>query len=552
MTLLVKPAKYKSTAKQPGVPGILSMTMERFVFTPNDPSLSNHLNVDFRHVKGHKSSKEGVTRFALLNLTITDKVSCIFEFDNFTDREECRDFVAKAITEIKRRIKLLQEDRELLKLHKQFVMGNVLSDTEFWAIRKKLLDANSKPNQRVGLKSDMTFNIKPASDGQSNRVTYSPTLEMIHQIFAEKPAVCQAYLNFVPRKMTEEEFWAKYRKAQFIHSNKNIAAAAAEAAEDEDLAVFLKQDAILANEARRKIRKVDPTLDLVADEGDDYTHISAHGLATESSKDEVEAQYEPFKRSFLQDINRHSAVVLEGRTVVVGKLDTKSVAEALASSKSVELAKEASDSNLHQERLDRITRMIEIEDLQAPRDPPFAPLCIKDPRDYFDSQQVNALNQLPGGKWVKPRLSSSEAYDSLKMFISEIRSVGLSDPTINADVAGKVLNELTHNIIHSKNQLGKNTHESILDTLPSVTKEELLLHWTKLLKRFLSSHPITTSSPNSKVNRLMDDMLHIYNKLQEIEKSVQSESRHQVSLLVEPMLQALDAAKSVEKPNGYA
>lgn len=45
----------------------------------------------------------------------------------------------------------------------------------------------------------------------------------------------------------------------------------------------------------------------------------------------------------------------------------------------VELAKEASsDGNLvHQERLDRITRMAEIEDLQAPRDPPVAPLSIK-------------------------------------------------------------------------------------------------------------------------------------------------------------------------------
>ncbi|XP_071717427.1 general transcription and DNA repair factor IIH subunit TFB1-1-like [Rutidosis leptorrhynchoides] len=66
----------------------------------------------------------------------------------------------------------------------------------------------------------MTSNIKPASDGQSNRVTFSLTPEMIHQIFAEKPAVRQAYLSFVPRKMKEKEFWTKYWKAQFIHSNK--------------------------------------------------------------------------------------------------------------------------------------------------------------------------------------------------------------------------------------------------------------------------------------------------------------------------------------------
>lgn len=37
-------------------------------------------------------------------------------------------------------------------------------------------------------------------------------------------------------------------------------------------------------------------------------------------------------------------------------------------------------------------------------------------------------------------------------------------------------------------------------------------------------------------------MTQIYNKLQEIKESVQSDYRHLVSLLVQPMLQALDAA----------
>ncbi|KAA8527109.1 hypothetical protein F0562_008662 [Nyssa sinensis] len=38
--------------------------------------------------------------------------------------------------EIKRRIKLLQEDSELQKLHMQFVIGSVLTEAEFWATRK--------------------------------------------------------------------------------------------------------------------------------------------------------------------------------------------------------------------------------------------------------------------------------------------------------------------------------------------------------------------------------------------------------------------------------
>ncbi|KAJ0748476.1 putative TFIIH subunit Tfb1/GTF2H1 protein [Helianthus annuus] len=119
--------------------------------------------------------------------------------------------------------------------------------------------------------------------------------------------------------------------------------------------------------------------------------------------------------------------------------DTRTVAEALASSKRVELAKEASDGNSHQDRIDRMIRMAEIEDLQAPRDPPVAPLCIKDPRDYFDSQQVNAMNQLSGLRQMKSRLSASEAYGSLRAHISEIGTAGFSDPIVRPEVAFQVI-----------------------------------------------------------------------------------------------------------------
>lgn len=53
--------------------------------------------------------------------------------------------------------------------------------------------------------------------------------------------------------MTEKDFWTKYCRAEYLHRTKNSVAAEAEAAEDEDLAVFLRHDDILANEARRKV-----------------------------------------------------------------------------------------------------------------------------------------------------------------------------------------------------------------------------------------------------------------------------------------------------------
>ncbi|PHT89708.1 hypothetical protein T459_04821 [Capsicum annuum] len=77
--------------------------------------------------------------------------------------------------------------------------------------------------------------------------------KVIHQIFAEKLALCQVYLNFVPGKMSGKEFWTKYSRAEYLHSTKNFVATFAKASEDEELIVFLKQDAMLASKAREKM-----------------------------------------------------------------------------------------------------------------------------------------------------------------------------------------------------------------------------------------------------------------------------------------------------------
>ena len=53
--------------------------------------------------------------------------------------------------------------------------------------------------------------------------------------------------------MTEKDFWTKYFRAEYLHSTKNAVTAAAEAAEDEELAIFLKEDDILASAARQKV-----------------------------------------------------------------------------------------------------------------------------------------------------------------------------------------------------------------------------------------------------------------------------------------------------------
>ncbi|KFK27797.1 hypothetical protein AALP_AA8G430700 [Arabis alpina] len=558
-----KRVKYKSSVKDPGTPGLLRIKEVMLLFVPEDPKSDSKLKVQTQNIKSQKYTKEGSNKPPWLNLTNKQGRSHIFEFENYQDMHSCRDFITKAlakceeepkkpavstssaeqlsIADFELRFKLLRENSELQRLHKQFVESKVLTEDEFWATRKKLLGKDSvrKSKQQLGLKSMMVSGIKPSTDGRTNRVTFNLTPEIIFQIFAEKPAVRQAFINYVPSKMTEKDFWTKYFRAEYLYSTKNTAVAAAEAAEDEELAVFLKPDEILAQEARQKIRRVDPTLDMEADQGDDYTHLMDHGIQRDGTLDLVEPKNDQFKRSLLQDLNRHAAVVLEGRSIDVESEDTRTVAEALTRVKQVSKA----DSEANQERLERISRVAGMEDLQEPQNFPLAPLSIKDPRDYFESQQGNVLNEPRGAGGLKRNIH--EAYGLLKASILDIRTKGLCDPLIKPEVSFEVFSSLTRTISTAKNIIGKNPRESFLDRLPKATKDEVLHHWTsiqELLRHFWSSYPISTTYLHTKVGKLKDAMSNTYSQLEAMKESVQSDLRHQVSLLVRPMQQALDAA----------
>ncbi|CAH2033440.1 unnamed protein product [Thlaspi arvense] len=532
-----KRVRLKSSVKDPGTPGFLRIREEMLLFVPHDPKSDSKLRVQTQNIKSQKYTKEGSNKPPWLNLTNKQGRSHIFEFENYSDMHACRDFISKlhgpnakslakceelpkksavstsseqlSIAELELRFKLLRESSELQRLHKQLVEGKILTEDEFWATRKKLLGkvSTGKSKQQVGIKSMMVSGIKPSTDGR---------------IFAEKPAVRQAFINYVPSKMTEKDFWTKYFRAEYLYSTKNTAVAAAEAAEDEQLAVFLKPDEILARETRQKIRRVDPTLDMEADRGDDYTHLMDHGIQRDGTSDVVEPQNDQFKRSLLQDLNRHAAVVLEGRSIDVESEDTRVVAEALTRAKQVSKADGESNKDANQERLARMSRAAEMEDLQAPQNFPLAPLCIKDPRDYFESQQGNVLNE-PRRAGASKR-NVHEAYGLLKESILEIRTTG----------------SLTRTISTAKNIIGKNPKESFLDRLPKSTKDEVLHHWTsiqELLRHFWSCYPISTTYLHTKVGKLKDAMSNTYSELDAMKQSVQSDLRHQVSLLVRPMQQ---------------
>lgn len=108
-----------------------------------------------------------------------------------------------------------------------------------------------------------------------------------------------------------------------------------------------------------------------------------------------------------------------------------------------------------------------------------------------------------------------------------------------------VLNELNKGIAHSRRH--NLTHENLLGQLPLQTQDELMDYWTdiqELLHHFWSSYPITNAVLCNKVERLKGAMIQIYQKLQDMKESAPPEIRHDMSRLVKPMTQAMDAASS--------
>ncbi|PHT46948.1 Heat shock protein 82 [Capsicum baccatum] len=150
-----------------------------------------------------KKDNEGSSKQALLKLTQDQGGNYLFEFDSFPDDTRLRKSTFEkpyvphdeqlTETEMRRRIKLLQ------KLHRQLVIGGILLEAVFWAVRKRLLEQteNKKSKQQT-----------------------------------------------------------KYSRVEYLHSTKNVVATFAEVSEDEEHAVFLKQDAMLESEARKKMNNI--------------------------------------------------------------------------------------------------------------------------------------------------------------------------------------------------------------------------------------------------------------------------------------------------------
>jgi transcription initiation factor TFIIH subunit 1 len=123
--------------------------------------------------------------------------------------------------DVMQRAKMLASNKELQTLHEQLVKGGVITEEEFWETRKSKLENESRKteNQPTGMSTVLSSDVRPSSE-TCNAVHYKITPQIIHQIFIQFPVVQRAYLDNVPTKMSEKEFWIKYFQSQFFHRDR--------------------------------------------------------------------------------------------------------------------------------------------------------------------------------------------------------------------------------------------------------------------------------------------------------------------------------------------
>lgn len=126
--------------------------------------------------------------------------------------------------EIKLRGSLLAKNKNLLKLHKDLVFSNILTEEEFWEDRRGLLRAQEMIlKQKKGITSSLVSDeLKPVASNSDVKYVLTPTI--IQTIFDQHPILRKAFADLVQgesKSLTEREFWLEYFKSKFFNEVKS-------------------------------------------------------------------------------------------------------------------------------------------------------------------------------------------------------------------------------------------------------------------------------------------------------------------------------------------
>mmetsp|Transcript_59719 Transcript_59719/g.190020 ORF Transcript_59719/g.190020 Transcript_59719/m.190020 type:complete len:333 (-) Transcript_59719:14-1012(-) len=316
-------------AKHQGVAGKVTVSADKVQWAADASDKTT--SVLIADINGQQRSKPGSAK-AALRLMTAKAGNVVLEFA----LEKDRDYVVDLITPMMARAKeaaaapplpttgpeadarklILETDSDMRGLYDQLVATGVVHERDFWAGHQVLVQSKipNEKRQLQGFPTAMVADVRALADGTANVVSFKITPEVIDQIFAEKPAVERAYRDNVPKNMTKDEFWRRFCQAEYMRQQARRNQDAHLLDDDDDASMFQGDDAATrAKEARAKLRKIDPTVNLAANSVDGLN--TGYGVARDGRKESALAlQMEESKVvDVIHDINRHGQVVIGGR-----------------------------------------------------------------------------------------------------------------------------------------------------------------------------------------------------------------------------------------------
>ncbi|XP_022909200.1 general transcription factor IIH subunit 1 [Onthophagus taurus] len=459
----------------------------------------SHLYAD---IKTQKISPEGKAKVQL-QVVLHNGTTSTFHFINRNgsqaqagDRDRVKELLQSLLPKFKRKVdreleeknKLLSTNPALLQLYKDLVMTEVVTSEEFWAQHAtQYTKAQNLQTQDIGVSGAFLADIKPQTDG-CNGLKYNITADIIECIFKTYPAVKKKYVEHVPAKLTEAQFWTKFFQSHYFHRDRKYA-------ESKDL--FTECGKIDDQEMKKDIQigVKDPLVNMV--EFEDIT--LDEGYCTVSDKNPTTTG--TVSQAMIKRFNQHSIMVLKASK----SKPSENVQNGTDPGTSSKIARDEDETNSNKEngvehvsKKQRIQEKITYDDLDTEVDRSIN----KVPQLNLSKVERYLHGPIPGA--ATEQLSSNEAAAVCRNVIQETKQWFVRQPSatlVNPGAAVSVLGELSPG-----GALMRGFQEqSLAQLVPSDTEKEvrnLYLALCELLSHFWKCFPPTTPTAEQKLIKM--------------------------------------------------
>ncbi|KAJ1680415.1 RNA polymerase II transcription factor B subunit 1 [Spiromyces aspiralis] len=346
--------------------------------------------------------------------------------------------------ELELRQMVLARNKDLAKLHKSLVIAGYIKEDEFWTARQHLLDEQrSIMNQRRGPSSSL-LEITPNTQDNGN-FKYTLTPDIARKIFKQYPqgkcnldllisaaiarsVVKRAYIENVPHKVTEKQFWKRFFASRFF--NRNRSATVAMKAEQDPIfdKCIEEEDASLESVSDINPKTLFRLLDLTQNEADGYQSGNLPDFTVKSGRNQENL-------SLMRRFNRHSQKVLSE------SLDTN----AMVTARDKDMSGLVSGDTQHSD-VGVIVKQIELEDLEEVRPLSRIKLNITDQSRYFESQSQlkrKREEEEPKNPAEKLRLVQEQTSNFDVTKLTEIRLDSVVSVSVMSEVNGAIHSKAT-------------------------------------------------------------------------------------------------------------